>query len=87
LHRQHISLPPKHGIRFHANENFTAIAVKLAIHVICFKNSTLEGAMNIATYNVNGFNGRLANLLKWLKESNPGIVCLKELKAPTGKFP
>jgi hypothetical protein len=47
-----------------ANQNFTPIAVKLAINVICFKNSTLGRAMKIATYNVNGINGRLANLLK-----------------------
>ena len=34
--------------------------------------------MKIATYNVNGVNGRLAVLLRWLKESKPDIVCLQE---------
>jgi exodeoxyribonuclease-3 len=44
-------------------------------------------AMRIATYNVNGINGRLANLLGWLEEAAPDIVCLQELKAPDDKFP
>jgi exodeoxyribonuclease-3 len=43
--------------------------------------------MKIATYNVNGVNGRLTVLLRWLKESAPDIVCLQELKAPHEKFP
>jgi len=43
--------------------------------------------MKIATYNVNGINGRLPVLLRWLNESAPDIVCLQELKAPQEKFP
>jgi exodeoxyribonuclease-3 len=43
--------------------------------------------MKIATYNVNGVNGRLPVLLRWLKETEPDIVCLQELKAPEEKFP
>ena len=43
--------------------------------------------MKIATYNVNGINGRLPVLLRWLKESGPDVVCLQELKAPQEKFP
>jgi exodeoxyribonuclease-3 len=43
--------------------------------------------MKIATYNVNGVNGRLPVLLQWLNESGPDIVCLQELKAPQEKFP
>ncbi|MFH7004356.1 exodeoxyribonuclease III [Flavobacterium bizetiae] len=43
--------------------------------------------MKIATYNVNGVNGRLKILLKWLEEATPDIVCLQELKAPQDKFP
>src|SRR5437868_8150162 len=42
--------------------------------------------MKIATYNVNGVNGRLPVLLRWLKESKPDIVCLQELKSPQEKF-
>ena len=43
--------------------------------------------MKIATYNVNGVNGRLPVLLRWLEETKPDIVCLQELKAPQEKFP
>ncbi len=43
--------------------------------------------MRIATYNVNGVNGRLPVLLRWLGEATPDIVCLQELKAPDEKFP
>src|SRR5690606_6712480 len=43
--------------------------------------------MKIATYNVNGVNGRLPVLLRWLSESKPDVVCLQELKAPQEKFP
>ena len=43
--------------------------------------------MKIATYNVNGINGRLPVLLRWLEEAEPDIVCLQELKAPQEKFP
>jgi exodeoxyribonuclease-3 len=43
--------------------------------------------MKIATYNVNGVNGRLPVLLRWLEESRPDVVCLQELKAPDEKFP
>jgi exodeoxyribonuclease-3 len=43
--------------------------------------------MKIATYNVNGVNGRLPVLLRWLEETNPDVVCLQELKAPQEKFP
>src|SRR5215217_1429770 len=43
--------------------------------------------MKIATYNVNGVNGRLPVLLRWLEEAKPDVVCLQELKAPQEKFP
>jgi exodeoxyribonuclease-3 len=43
--------------------------------------------MKIATYNVNGINGRLPVLLRWLSATKPDIVCLQELKAPQEKFP
>jgi exodeoxyribonuclease III len=43
--------------------------------------------MKIATFNVNGVNGRLPVLLRWLDEARPDIVCLQELKAPDEKFP
>jgi exodeoxyribonuclease-3 len=43
--------------------------------------------VKIATFNVNGINGRLDILLRWLGESGPDVVCLQELKAPDEKFP
>jgi exodeoxyribonuclease III len=43
--------------------------------------------VRIASYNVNGINGRLAVLLRWLEEARPDIVCLQELKAPEERFP
>lgn len=43
--------------------------------------------MRIATYNVNGVNGRLSVLLKWLALADPDIAVLQELKAPQEAFP
>jgi exodeoxyribonuclease III len=34
-----------------------------------------------------GVNARLPNLVAWLKEAAPDVVCLQELKAPDEKFP
>ena len=36
--------------------------------------------MKIATYNVNGVNGRLPRLLEWLAETHPDVACLQEIK-------
>jgi exodeoxyribonuclease-3 len=43
--------------------------------------------VRIATYNVNGVNGRLPVLLRWLSEDLPDVVCLQELKTPDERFP
>jgi len=43
--------------------------------------------MKIATYNINGVNGHLPVLLRWLEETSPDVACLQELKAPQEKFP
>jgi exodeoxyribonuclease-3 len=43
--------------------------------------------VKIATFNVNGVNGRLPVLLRWLQEASPDIACLQELKAPQERFP
>ncbi|MHC2571549.1 exodeoxyribonuclease III [Rhizobium leguminosarum] len=45
------------------------------------------GIVKIATYNVNGINGRLQILLRWLKEDAPDVVCLQELKTDDAGFP
>ena len=51
------------------------------------RRPALQGGMRVATYNVNGVNGRLPVLLRWLEETEPDVVCLQELKAPEEKFP
>ncbi|AUX79742.1 exodeoxyribonuclease III [Sinorhizobium fredii] len=43
--------------------------------------------MKIATFNINGVNKRLDNLLAWLAAAEPDVVCLQELKATDGQFP
>ena len=43
--------------------------------------------MKIATFHINNVNKRLDNLLAWLAESRPDVVCLQELKAEDGEFP
>lgn len=43
--------------------------------------------LRVATYNVNGVNGRLPVLLRWLEETTPDIVCLQELKTSDETFP
>ena len=43
--------------------------------------------MRIATFNVNSINARLPNVLRWLQETTPDVVCLQELKAPQERFP
>lgn len=43
--------------------------------------------MKIATFNINGVNKRLGNLLDWLAEEAPDVVCLQELKAADADFP
>jgi exodeoxyribonuclease-3 len=43
--------------------------------------------MLIATLNINNVNRRLSNLLGWLAERKPDVVCLQELKAAQRDFP
>jgi exodeoxyribonuclease-3 len=43
--------------------------------------------MRIATLNINNINKRLENLLAWLAETKPDVVCLQELKAEDRAFP
>jgi exodeoxyribonuclease III len=42
--------------------------------------------MKIATWNINGVRARIENLLAWLKESAPDIVCLQEIKTVDAGF-
>jgi exodeoxyribonuclease-3 len=43
--------------------------------------------VKIATYNINGINRRLPNLMAWLADAAPDVVCLQELKATDRQFP
>jgi exodeoxyribonuclease-3 len=43
--------------------------------------------VKVATFNVNGVVGRLANVVQWLERESPDIVCLQELKALDSGFP
>jgi len=43
--------------------------------------------VRIATWNINGINRRLPNLLAWLDETKPDIVALQELKAADAELP
>jgi exodeoxyribonuclease III len=52
-----------------------------------FAQQDLVVPMKIATFNINNVRKRLANLLDWLRESEPDVVCLQELKATDREFP
>jgi exodeoxyribonuclease-3 len=43
--------------------------------------------MKIATWNVNSIKARLDNALAWLKDAEPDIACLQELKCEDAAFP
>jgi exodeoxyribonuclease-3 len=43
--------------------------------------------MKIAIFNINHINNRLTNLLEWLRESRPDVVCLQETKTVDMRFP
>jgi len=43
--------------------------------------------MQIATWNINGIKARIDNVLEWLKEAQPDIACLQEIKSVDENFP
>jgi exodeoxyribonuclease-3 len=43
--------------------------------------------MRIATWNINGIKARIDNLLHWLRETSPDVVCLQETKCADEAFP
>ncbi len=43
--------------------------------------------MKIATWNVNSIKARLDNAITWLKDANPDVACLQELKCEDAAFP
>ena len=43
--------------------------------------------MKIATWNVNSVRARLQRLLDWLRQAQPDVLCLQELKTADETFP
>jgi exodeoxyribonuclease-3 len=43
--------------------------------------------LKLATFNINGLGRRLPQLLRWLAESQPDVVCLQETKLVDKAFP
>ncbi|MEL0172755.1 MAG: endonuclease/exonuclease/phosphatase family protein, partial [Gammaproteobacteria bacterium] len=43
--------------------------------------------MKITTWNVNSINVRLPNVLKYLTDYQPDVLCLQELKCNDDKYP
>ncbi|NVK34821.1 MAG: exodeoxyribonuclease III [Rhodobacteraceae bacterium] len=43
--------------------------------------------MKIATWNINGVKARLETALQWLKEAQPDVACLQEIKSVDENFP
>lgn len=43
--------------------------------------------LKIATWNVNGIKARLEGVADWLKQTEPDIVCLQEIKSVDENFP
>src|SRR6266513_1392415 len=43
--------------------------------------------MKIASFNINNVRKRLPNLLEWLRQAKPDVVCLQELKTTDAEFP
>jgi exodeoxyribonuclease-3 len=43
--------------------------------------------MKIATWNVNGLRAREAQLLEWLADERPDVLCLQEIKASRAQVP
>ena len=42
--------------------------------------------MKIASFNINNIRRRLTNLIEWLREAEPDVVCLQEIKAADAEF-
>ena len=43
--------------------------------------------MKVVTWNVNSINVRLPNVLKYLTDYQPDVLCLQELKCLSVKYP
>jgi exodeoxyribonuclease-3 len=43
--------------------------------------------VKLATWNVNSLKVRLPQLLDWLAQAQPEVICLQELKLEDAKYP
>ena len=43
--------------------------------------------MKIATWNINSIRARADTAVAWIKEANPHVLCLQEIKCETASFP
>ena len=43
--------------------------------------------MKVATWNINGVKARIDSLLAYLKEAQPDVLCLQEIKSEDEPFP
>src|SRR5215208_7727530 len=43
--------------------------------------------MKIATWNVNGIRARHGQLLEWIDQERPDVICLQEIKATLNQLP
>ena len=43
--------------------------------------------MKLVSWNVNSLNVRLPHVLDFLRDNQPDVLCLQELKLETAKFP
>ena len=43
--------------------------------------------MKIATWNINGVRARIDSALTWLKDAQPDILCMQEIKSEDAAFP
>jgi len=43
--------------------------------------------MKIATWNINGIKARHDNLIEWLRQEEPDVACLQEIKSVDENFP
>jgi exodeoxyribonuclease-3 len=62
---------------------FSAGHTRSATIAFVLRTETLK----IVTFNINNVNKRLENLVAWLAETEPDVVCLQELKSEERAFP
>lgn len=62
-------------------------AVVSGFHIIFCYGGNTGAHVKIATFNINNINKRLQNLVAWLGNAQPDVVCLQELKAEQRAFP